>query len=617
MADTPDLGSGAVRRGGSSPPSRKFLLLLLFLVSCAPVLQQRSIKVSPDQLPLLEDPTNPLTQQFLAEEIAISEAYFRANSSLLREVSNEIAEWTGRLPAAPIQIGQFQYFTKDIPGLRLPLFLRSASGAQSDAQVILDPNPFCSPSACSLSTFRISPAQTRLAFAVGGKLFIKDLPTERIINTGEDSVYDLVWGLDEQELFFSKLQNGIPNSVLRLNFSAAEKTAVIYTAAGKNAFLLINGATSGAAFFIIEKSADKSAVLRYDFKSGMLKLIKILSAASKIFADEIDGEQIIEMRDPKLDAVSKIFDTRKIAACCVDISLSPSERRSASPLQFTASSLINPAQVFRFNQKNNSLDLIASSKLPLWNSADFTLKLLTATSRDGITKLPITVATSNINSPAPLLVVAYGAYGDEPSTEFQPWLASLLRRGFSVAILHIRGGGWFGDEWHKSGSGDNKRVAIEDCIDSTRFLSDQPFVDRERIYAYGRSAGAFTIAASLSKADGLFKGVILDHPFIDLSRAHAASADDLSEWGSNFNLLPDPIKKLPLLAHQPKALLLTSAADSTVPAWHALRWAALSSNPFTLLDYNFHATHQEEETDFAKFQADAKKVVFLLKALEE
>jgi protease II len=107
-----------------------------------------------------------------------------------------------------------------------------------------------------------------------------------------------------------------------------------------------------------------------------------------------------------------------------------------------------------------------------WAEKDYGWQQLTARSADGVA-VPLTVACSaNLlagpPTPRPCLLVVYGAYGHCLPTDFMAERAPLLRRGWVLALAHVRGGGELGRRWHAAGRGARKAAGVADleaCLD--------------------------------------------------------------------------------------------------------------------------------------------------------
>ncbi|KGT35410.1 hypothetical protein HC02_06315 [Vibrio parahaemolyticus] len=94
------------------------------------------------------------------------------------------------------------------------------------------------------------------------------------------------------------------------------------------------------------------------------------------------------------------------------------------------------------------------------------------------------------------MIYGYGAYGFTMKPYFMPQVISLLDQGVIYAIAHVRGGGYFGDEWHEQGRGVRKANSIGDFVAAAKTLKTFERGNRE-VFAIGSSAGGTLVAGAL------------------------------------------------------------------------------------------------------------------------
>ncbi|KAK8923590.1 hypothetical protein KSP39_PZI019840 [Platanthera zijinensis] len=102
------------------------------------------------------------------------------------------------------------------------------------------------------------------------------------------------------------------------------------------------------------------------------------------------------------------------------------------------------------------------------------------------------------------------------SPSFDPYVFSLVDRGFIYAIAHIRGGGEMGRKWHEDGMLLNKRNTFTDFIACAEYLIENKYGSKEKLCISGSSAGGLLIGAVLNMRPDLFKAAVLDYPFVDV-----------------------------------------------------------------------------------------------------
>ena len=93
---------------------------------------------------------------------------------------------------------------------------------------------------------------------------------------------------------------------------------------------------------------------------------------------------------------------------------------------------------------------------------------------------------------------------------------SLLDRGFTFAIAHIRGGGEMGRKWYENGKYLQKKNTFTDFIDCAEYLIEKKYCTKDKLCINGGSAGGLLIGAVLNMRPDLFKAAVTRVPFVDV-----------------------------------------------------------------------------------------------------
>ena len=197
-----------------------------------------------------------------------------------------------------------------------------------------------------------------------------------------------------------------------------------------------------------------------------------------------------------------------------------------------------------------------------------------AISSDG-TRIPISLVSPS--DPIGILVYAYGSYGVSTPAEFDPEVLALLRHHVAVAIAHVRGGGELGPAWHQQARGPLKVRAVEDLSASVSELARALTLSPKRIVAHGRSAGAWLVAKTATTRPELFGGVILEAPLLDIE--NAVRDRDLPlhereryEWGESLDALRGLAPALTTQTLAFDVLALVPLHDELIPPTVTQRW---------------------------------------------
>ena len=256
--------------------------------------------------------------------------------------------------------------------------------------------------------------------------------------------------------------------------------------------------------------------------------------------------------------------------------------------RFRYQSLITPASVFDYDVLTRERVLLKQTEvLGGYDSTRYRSERIWATARDGVA-VPISLVC-RVESPrdgtSPLYLTGYGAYGMPYPVTFSSNRLSLLDRGYTIAIAHIRGGGELGKRWHDSGRMMEKRNTFTDFIACADHLAKEGYTSSERLVIEGGSAGGLLMGAVLNLRPDLCRAAILRVPFVDvintmLDETLPLTVGEFEEWGNpkireQYVYMNGycPYTNLSTRAY-PAILCKTSLNDSQVMYWEPAKWIA-------------------------------------------
>jgi oligopeptidase B len=270
-------------------------------------------------------------------------------------------------------------------------------------------------------------------------------------------------------------------------------------------------------------------------------------------------------------------------------------------------SMVTPDSVYDCDMATGELTLLRRRPvLPLpggreYDPGDYEQYREWATADDG-TRVPISLVCRKgtpRDGSAPCLIYGYGSYEISADPGFSIPRLSLLDRGFSYAIAHVRGGGEMGRRWYDEGKLLRKANTFTDFVACARHLVSQGWTVPSRLVARGGSAGGLLLGVVANLAPQAFGGIVAQVPFVDalttiLDPSLPLTVTEWEEWG---NPLHDPQVYAYIKAYSPyenigtqdypPILAITSLNDTRVlyrePAkWVAKLQAAGRGGPFLL-----------------------------------
>ena len=303
-------------------------------------------------------------------------------------------------------------------------------------------------------------------------------------------------------------------------------------------------------------------------------------------------------------------------------------------LRYAYTSLTTPNTVYEVNVKTGERRLLKRDPvLGGYTPEDYVTERLWATARDG-TRIPVSVVYKKgfkKDGKAALLQYAYGSYGASTDPRFSIINVSLLDRGMVYAIAHIRGGQEMGRSWYDNGKLLNKKNTFTDFIDVTRFLVKEGYAAKDRVAAYGGSAGGLLMGAIANMAPQDYTLIISQVPFVDvvttmLDESIPLTTNEYDEWGNpadrnyyDYMLSYSPYDNLERKAY-PTVFVGTGLWDSQVQYFEPAKYVAklrefkTGPNP-VVFRVNMEAGHGGKSGRFRRYQESAEQFAYMLEVL--
>jgi oligopeptidase B len=261
-------------------------------------------------------------------------------------------------------------------------------------------------------------------------------------------------------------------------------------------------------------------------------------------------------------------------------------------LRINYSSLTKPKSILEYDFKSKILYTRKTDKIPSgYDPHLYQAKRLWATSKDG-TKIPISIVyhkDSIKNIPNKLLLYGYGSYGMAMPMSFRKNIISLLDRGFTYAIAHIRGGDELGFNWYESAKFLTKKLTFEDFISVSEYLIDNKYTSSDKLSIMGGSAGGMLMGAVLNERPDLYKSAVALVPFVDvlntmLDESLPLTPPEFEEWGNPkekkyYEYIKSycPYSNVKKQSY-PNMLVTAGLTDPRVGYWEAAKWVAKLRN---------------------------------------
>jgi prolyl oligopeptidase len=359
---------------------------------------------------------------------------------------------------------------------------------------------------------------------------------------------------------------------------------------------------------IVPPAAD--AIQDFSLVGGRLFVHYLHDVASRISVFTPDGEALGEIPLPGLGSAN-----------------APSGRWDSETAFFGYQSFTTPRTIFHYDVGTGEAEPWARDAVP-FDSELYQVRQTWYHSKDG-TRVPMFIVHRKDLQPdgdTPTLLYGYGGFNVSLTPRFSTTAALWVERGGVYALANIRGGGEFGEEWHRAGMLENKQNVFDDFIAAAEWLIDNNYTNPSKLAIQGGSNGGLLVGAALTQRPELYRAVLCAYPDLDMVRYYQFennNAPAVLEYGNGadpeqfpFLYAYSPYHRVVPGTEYPAVLLTTGDADTRVPPLQARKMTALlqystgSDHPVLLL-YDTKAGHSGGKP-FAKVVEDLSlEIAFL------
>lgn len=367
---------------------------------------------------------------------------------------------------------------------------------------------------------------------------------------------------------------------------------------------------------IPERDATLQAV---QIVGGHLVLSYLRKAHSEIAIHDLDGERLRTVDLPGMGSASGFLGN-------------PDD----DDAYFSYSSFVEPPQIFRASVASGETSLWRRIEFPV-DTSNMMVEQVWYPSKDGTEISMFIIRRKDIvlgqgperRGDHPVLLTGYGGFSVSMTPAFSARAALWLERGGIWAVPNLRGGGEYGEDWHRAGRGGNKQNVFDDFAAAAEYLIEKGYTRREKLAILGGSNGGLLVGATMVQRPDLMAVVVCAVPLLDMIRYHLFGRGRL--WVPEYGSADDPDHFATLLAYSPyhnarddvaypSFLMLASDSDDRVDPMHARKFAALlqasrvSTEP-VLLRIEKNAGHGGADSIRQGIERDVDMFAFLLQRL--
>ncbi len=259
-------------------------------------------------------------------------------------------------------------------------------------------------------------------------------------------------------------------------------------------------------------------------------------------------------------------------------------RRDDTTLFYTFTSFTYPPTIYKYDIAAGKSEVFRKTEVK-FNPEDYESKQVFCASKDG-TKVPMFIVHKKglkLNGKNPAYLYGYGGFRSSLTPGFSISIMIFLENGGVYAAANLRGGGEYGEEWHKAGMLFNKQNVFDDFISAAEYLIKEKYTASDKLAIAGASNGGLLVGACMTQRPDLFKVALPAVGVMDMLRYHKftvgwgwaveyGSSDDEAHFKNLYSY--SPLHNIRDGVSYPATLVTTADHDDRVVPAHSFKFIA-------------------------------------------
>ena len=251
---------------------------------------------------------------------------------------------------------------------------------------------------------------------------------------------------------------------------------------------------------------------------------------------------------------------------------------------YTFESFTNPPTVFIYNIETGETEEYHKTDIDFDDSLYITRQVYYK-SKDGV-QVPMFIVNHKdvkLDGNNPLLLYGYGGFNVTLKPGFRTNRIVWLENGGIYVSANIRGGGEYGEAWHKAGMVLNKQNVFNDFINAAEYLIEHKYTSADKLAVRGGSNGGLLVGAVINQRPELFRVAFPAVGVMDMLRFHKftigyywtvdyGSSEDPAEFEYLYSY--SPLHNIRPGLNYPAVLIETADHDDRVVPAHSFKYAA-------------------------------------------
>ena len=300
--------------------------------------------------------------------------------------------------------------------------------------------------------------------------------------------------------------------------------------------------------------------------NGVVALVRLVDVQSRLELYELSGKPLGEVALPEPGSVQTLR-----------------ARNDDKDFFFEFTSFLRPRTVYRYDFGKRAIEPFMPPP-QTFDASQYETRELFYSSKDG-TRVPLFVTARKglpLDGTHPAQLYGYGGFNISIQPSYSPSIAAWLEAGAVYAVANIRGGGEYGEAWHRAGTREKKQNVFDDFIAAAEFLVAQRYTSPQHLAIRGGSNGGLLVGAVANQRPDLFAVALPAVGVMDMLRYQKFTGG--AAWAEDYGSSDDPPMIAALRAYSPlqnvkpgchpATLVTTADRDDRVVPSHSFQYAA-------------------------------------------
>lgn len=394
---------------------------------------------------------------------------------------------------------------------------------------------------------------------------------------------------DDRELFIFATEGTSGMEVLWKDLTKAGSKFGVLFPGFANDYALVH-AKNGHAVFYTNEGAPRYRLLSVDLAGAKPVTTELLPESERLLegASVAGGSLFASYLDKAQSAVEQ-YDMegkkqRDVALPGIGSAAGFSAEEDEPFTFYSFSGYTNPTSIYRYAIADGESALFKKPEVK-FNPDDFTTEQVFYNSKDGTPVSMFLVHRKDLKKDGshPVYLYGYGGFNISLTPGFSPMAVMLMEQGGVYAVANLRGGGEYGEQWHRAGMLADKQNVFDDFIAAAEYLIAEGYTTSEKLAIAGGSNGGLLVGACMTQRPDLYAVALPAVGVMDMLRYHKftvgwgwaveyGSSDNEADFGYLYKY--SPLHNIRAGTCYPATLVTTADHDDRVVPAHSFKFAA-------------------------------------------